>query len=174
MALYDIAVGDGHQRERGAILLQMLGGPTVARFRDAWAEKGESGPVIAIYTRQGGGNRECYCEGEPGSAKFAEAHVPAGCYAACNQELARHPLYITDRDDEFDSTYATFYFRAPGEYREVLTEAAGDPVDTDKRWQDAIDRISSGALRPAETAMADQLGAFLSGSSGDGPKIMEV
>jgi hypothetical protein len=189
MALYDIAVGDGHQHERGAVLLQLLGGPGVARFRDAWVEEGESGPVIAIYTRQGGGNRECYCEGEPGSVAFAAEHTPSRCYAACNQELVRHPLYITDRDDEFDSTYATFYFRAPTElpaglpeeFREVLAaalaalpEAAVDPVNTDERWKAAIDRIGKGETRPAETAMADQLGAFLSDPSPDGPKVMEI
>jgi hypothetical protein len=187
MALYDIAVGDGHQQERGAVLLQLLGGPDVARFRDAWVEKGETGPVIAIYTRQGGGNRECYCRDIP--EEFAEQHFPSRCSAACNEALAAHPLYLRDADDEFDSTYATFYFRAPGELpaglpddlREVLAvalaalpEVAGEPVNMDERWKVAIARLKSGDLRPAETAMADQLGAFLSDPSPDGPKVMEI
>jgi len=169
MALYDIAVGDGHQHERGAVLLAVLGAPHVARFRDAWVEKSADGPVVAIYTRQGGGNRECYCE------DYGRAHPDPSCYAACNEELARHPLYIRDADDDFDSTYATFYFRAPDdpEIRDALASIAQDPVDTDERWQAAIDRIRTGEMRPAETAMADQLGAFLSGPSG-GPKVMEV
>lgn len=172
MALYDIAVGDGHQHERGATLLQLLGWPAVARFRDAWVEKGESGPVIAIYTRQGGGNRECCCRDMP--EVFAEQHVPSRCSAASNEELARHPLYVTDRDDEFDATYTTFYFRAPDEVRGMLAGVAGEPVNMDERWKAAIDRISAGELRPAETAMADQLGVLLSDPAPDGPKVMEV
>ena len=171
MALYDLAVGDGHQRERGAVLLAVLGYPVVARFRDAWVEKSPDGPVIVIYTRQGGGNRECYCD------EYEDrAHVPEQCYAACNEALTEHPLYLRDADDSFDSTYATFYFRAPddAEIRDALASIAQDPVDTDARWQQAIDRIGRGELRPAETAMADQLGAMLADPSPDAPKIMEV
>ena len=183
MALYDLAVGDGNQRERGAILLTLLGNPDVARYRAAWVEKSEAGPVIAIYTRQGGGNRECYC------ADYGREHPDPSCYAACNEALAKHPLYLRDQDDGFDATYATFYFRAPAELpasvpadlREVMAAAlealpgiAVEPVDTDQRWQDAIARIQSGDLRPAETAMADQLGAMLADPSPDAPTIMEV
>jgi hypothetical protein len=169
MSLYEIAVADGNQRERGAILLAILGSPVVARFRDAWVEKGGDGPVIAIYTRQGGGNRECFCASEPG-----RAHVPDQCYAACNEALAAHPLYLRDADDSFDATYATFYFRAPDEFREALAEAAVEPVNMSERWQAAIERIGSGEMRPAEQAMADQLAAMLEDPSPDAPKIMEV
>jgi hypothetical protein len=170
MGLYDVVMGDGRQQERGALLLQMLGSPTVTRFRDAWAEKGDAGePVIAIYTRQGGGNRQCYCE------ELEREHVPEQCYAACNEELARHPLYVRDADDEFDATYATFYFRAPDQFRALLAAAAVDHVNMSERWQAAIDRVKAGELRPAETAMADQLGAFLTDPDpGDGPRIMEI
>lgn len=172
MGLYDIVMGDGRQRERGALLLQILGGPAVARFRDAWVEKGADGePVIAIYTRQGGGNRQCYC------GENDREHVPAQCYAACNEELARHPLYVRDADDDFDSTYATFWFRLPGtlhaDVRQALTEIACEPVNMSQRWQAAIDRVRGGELRPAETALGDQLAAFLN-DPGDGPHIMQV
>jgi len=170
MSLYDAAVADGRQHERGAVLLAILGNPVVARFRDAWVEKSGDGPVIAIYTRQGGGNRECYCDGgDPG-----RAHVPEQCYAACNEALAAHPLYLRDADDGFDATYATFYFRVPGEYRDALAEAAGDPVDTDARWREAIERIRRGEIRPAETAMMDQIAAALGDPSPDSPKIIRI
>jgi hypothetical protein len=176
MGLYDVVMGDGHQRERGALLLQILGVPTVARFRDAWVEKGDDGePVIAVYTRQGGGNRECYCDADPETPEFRAQHIPSDCYAACNEELARHPLYIRDADDDFDATYATFYFRVPEQFREVLAEGATEHVDMSDRWQAAIDRIGTGEMRPAETALADQLSAFLSDPDpGDGPRIMEI
>lgn len=169
MSLYEIAVADGHQRERGAVLLTILGHPVVARFRDAWVEKGDDGPVIAVYTRQGGGNRECFCN-EGGD----RAHVPEQCYAACNEALAAHPLYLRDADDSFDATYATFYFRPPDEFRDALAEAAVEPVDMSERWQAAIDRVASGKMRPAERAMADQLGAMLGDPSPGAPRVMEI
>ena len=174
MALYDIAVGDGHQRERGALLLTMLGNPVVKRYRDSWVEKGSDGePVIAIYTRQGGGNRECYCETED-CEPVAGQHTPDGCNAACNDALEAHPLYLRDADDDFDRTYATFFFSAPPEFRVILAASAVDPVDMSEVWQEAIDRIGRGEMRPAEVAMADQMGAFLTDPAPDSPRIMEV
>jgi hypothetical protein len=169
MSLYEIAVADGHQQERGAVMLMVLGNPVVSRFRDAWVEKGDDGPVIAIYTRQGGGNRECYCAETEG-----RKHVPEECYAACNEALAAHPLYLRDADDDLDATYATFYFRPPDELRYALTSAAVDPVNMSERWQAAIDRINSGELRPALRAMGDHLAAMIGDPSPDAPTIMEV
>jgi hypothetical protein len=169
MSMYEAAVADGNQGERGAVLLGMLGGPVVARFRDAWVEKSEDGPVIAVYTRQGGGNRECYCDSEP-----ERAHVPGQCYAACNEALAAHPLYLRDADDDFDRTYATFYFRAPEQWREVLAEAAVEPVNMSERWQEAIDRIGRGEVRPSLVAMMDQVTASLGDPSPDAPKVTRI
>jgi hypothetical protein len=82
--------------------------------------------------------------------------------------------HLRDADDSFDATYATFYFRAPDEFREALAEAAVEPVNMSERWQAAIERIGSGEMRPAEQAMADQLAAMLEDPSPDAPKIMEV
>ena len=56
----------------------------------------------------------------------------------------------------------------------MLAAIAVDPVDMSEVWQEAIDRIGRGEMRPAETAMADQLGAFLTDPAPDGPRIMEV
>lgn len=178
MGLYDVVMGDGKQGERGAVLLGVLANPVVARFRDAWVEKGDDGePVIAIYTRQGGGNRECYCD-TANCVPVPSQHVPANCYAACNEALAAHPAYLRDADDDFDGTYATFYFRVPEaagpEVRAALASIAGDRVNMSERWQQAIERVGSGDLRPAETALADQLAAFLSDESPGAPKVMEV
>ena len=169
MSMYEIAVADGHQHERGAILLAVLDNPVIARFRDAWVEKSDDGPVNVIYTRQGVGNRACSCGGE-----VKLTHVPENCHAACNEALQAHPLYLRDADDTYDSTYATFFFRAQEEYREVLDAAAVDPVDMHARWKAAIDRIERGEIRPAEAAMMDQFAAMLTDPSPDAPKIMEV
>jgi hypothetical protein len=60
--------------------------------------------VVAIYTRQGGGNRECWCDDYDNHEDY--------CLSANNEELTNHPNYLSDSDDDFDSTYATFYFDA--------------------------------------------------------------
>ena len=119
MSMYDMVAADGHQNLRGAFLLAALDNPDIGRFRDAWVEKSADGePVIAIYTRNGGGNREDYED------------VIA--------DLQDHPLYLRDADDDFDSTYATFYFRTPDELVEAFRESAGEPVNMSDRWQAAI------------------------------------
>lgn len=170
MSLYDLAVADGRQHDRGLVLLGMLGSPVVARYRDSWVEKSDDGPVIAVYTRQGGGNRHCYCD----SAEPGPAHVPASCYAACNEALQAHPLYLRDADDSFDATYATFYFKAPEQWREALAEAAVDPVDMSARWQEAIARVQGGDISPALLAAGNQIMAALSDASPGAPKVIEI
>lgn len=63
------------------------------RFRDCFITENEN---IAVYTRVGGGNRD---EG------YGE------------EELQAHPNYISDYDDDFDSTYATYVFSVPEEFK---------------------------------------------------------
>lgn len=60
--------------------------------------------LIAIHSRQGGGNRECYCDDY-------DDHED-GCLAVNNDELESHPQFEFYEDDEFDSTYTTHYFRS--------------------------------------------------------------
>lgn len=124
--LYNMALGDGREVQRGAAVLRMLGltFEDTGRFRDAWVEKGENGPVIAIYTRNGGGNRNDYEE------------VIAAMQA--------HENYLRDADDEFDSTYATFYFTVPDEWCDSLAQVAIEPVDMSAKWRSAIDAMGGG------------------------------
>jgi hypothetical protein len=35
MSMYEVAVADGRQHVRGAVLLAVLGNPVISRFRDA-------------------------------------------------------------------------------------------------------------------------------------------
>lgn len=75
-----------------------LGHPQRAfpRYRDCFVGmngKPEYDGKIVVYTRTGGGNREEY--------------------EADNNALARHPQYVTDFDDDFDSTFAWFIFDVP-------------------------------------------------------------
>ncbi len=172
MSLYNVVLGDGKQWQRGQALFAVLASAAdarVARFRDAWIERGEDGrPVIVIYTRTGGGNRECFCEAN------GRAHPHPDCYLAANETLAAHPLYLRDADDRFDPTYATFYFKVPDAYREALAGVAVDHIDMSARWQEAIARVGRGEVRPAETAMMDQIAAALSNPSPDAPRIIEI
>ena len=62
------------------------------RFRDCFIQDDE----IHVYTRVGGGNRNC---------GFGE------------EELQSHPNYLRDFDDDYDSTYATYVFSVPDEFK---------------------------------------------------------
>jgi hypothetical protein len=129
--------------------------PPPPRFREAWVETSPGGPVIALYLRQGGPNREGACE-------------------ASNRELAAHPLYLRDTDDRLDRTYCTFYFTVPAECADQLSAIAVPPVDMSARWEEAIARVQAGDFRPAELAMMEQLSAALTGESPDSPRVITI
>jgi hypothetical protein len=109
------------------------------RFRDAWVEKDDSQPTglrLVVYTRNGGNNRE-----------------------ECMPDFTGDPLYLSDKDDEYDSTYAAVYFRVPDPVPQSLLDecppefntretllakvrsVALDPVDMRARWERAIESI---------------------------------
>lgn len=101
------------------------------RFRDAWIEADTGGPVIRVHTRNGGGNRDTQA---PSITSYQS-----------------HPWYVRDEDDEFDSTYADFYFRpAPvqiggGELNQAsideLCSGAVEHVNMRERWETAIEQL---------------------------------
>ena len=63
------------------------------RFRDCWVtEEGN----IAIYTRVGGGNRNC---------GYGE------------DQLYEDPNFLNTYDDEYDNTYATYEFKVPEKWK---------------------------------------------------------
>ena len=141
MSMYGMVLGDGHEHDRGAVLLEILGIPNPGRYRDSWVEQDPTRPGkvrIAIYTRNGGGNREHYDE----DTKEGPECGCTGCVATF--VLPRHPLHIFNRDDEFDHTYATFYFAAPPKFEEQLAAIAQDPVNMDEVWRGIIDAMGGG------------------------------
>lgn len=91
MSFYNMLFG---QNPMADILLAIVGikRGDVERFRDAFVS--EDGTRIDVYTRTGGGNREDYPQ----------------------MALYRNPLFAGTRDDDFDSTYATFSFTIPAEF----------------------------------------------------------
>lgn len=140
--MYHMVFGTDHAQGATALLaiLGFASTSEVGRYRDAWVEKDSNGePVIAIYTRNGGGNREHYSYAEPPVSEGPECDC-TGCVGT--YRLPAHPLYIRDRDDDFDYTYATFYFKAPAEFRDALLNVASDePVDMSEKWHEAIDAL---------------------------------
>lgn len=61
-----------------------------------------------VHTRNGGGNRECYnC---PDYGDGPDGHDD-DCLAGVIEKLQEHPAYHGDWDNDFDYTYADFYFR---------------------------------------------------------------
>lgn len=85
-----------------ALILPMIGEKPgdFPRFRDCFTQD-EDHPeydnFIQVYTRTGGNNREGYAD------QIAD--------------VRKNPYYVDDYDDSFDSTYMTFVFRLPDEWK---------------------------------------------------------
>lgn len=105
----------------------------VGRFRDVYLRSANS--VIIIYTRNGGDNRVEYAE--------------------VMKNLARHPYYLTDWDDDFDNTYAYIAFKVPEDKQDeakLLTD--GSPLKTvgekfQQLTQDMENKVDSELTRRA-------------------------
>lgn len=115
MSLYNMLFGFNQQ---APVLLACLGisAGDVPRFRDCFIE----GENIVIHTRTGGGNRETY--------------------EAENDYLTQHACYLRDEDDDFDSTYANFYYKFPDEFAADLAALAAknESHTTSQKWQALI------------------------------------
>lgn len=75
------------------------------RNGDDW--EGRS-PVAVVHTRNGGGNRHCYCDHDYDTG--VTDHAPH-CTARAVEIMEAHPAHLTNEDNSFDSTYADFAFR---------------------------------------------------------------
>lgn len=85
------------------------------RFRDCFLTDDDN---IAIYTRVGGGNRNC---------GYGE------------ELLYEDPNFVKTYDDEFDSTYATYEFRVPDKWKEDFEKIKeGHFVDTSDEYKNYI------------------------------------
>jgi hypothetical protein len=109
------------------------------RIRDAWVERQPDGPpVMALYTRNGGGNRE-----------HDHTDGTEHCLGCRGEEATRHPRYLRDADDEFDSTYRTYWFAFPADlptdHKEALNDVAEEPRDMSEIWLQAINSIGGEA-----------------------------
>jgi len=118
MSLYNMLFG---VNSAAPVLLATLGltAGDVPCFRDCYID----GDNIVIHTRTGGGNREDY-EVE-------------------NEELQSNPFYVRDEDDDFDCTYANFYYRFPEEYADELKAMAAnaDSIKPSEKWEALLESL---------------------------------
>lgn len=146
MSLYNLLFG---QNQHAEFILATLGltPSDVGRFRDAFVADGQ----IAVYTRNGGGNRDDY--------------------QSVFDLLESHPNYLSDHDDDFDCTYATIYFSFPELWKEELTALSTGSFNPNARWHEKIESIKAGELTPAMKAFSDNLFKKLAEGTGG---IIEV
>src|SRR3990167_6526477 len=83
----------------------------IGRFRDCFVTDNQ----IAIYTRLGGGNKECFCESKNNSHE-------GFCYVTNIETMRAHPNFLYDQDDTFDETYCTYYFSFPDQFKDKLSK----------------------------------------------------
>lgn len=108
------------------IILPMLGKhpDEYPRFRDCFLkdkERPEYDNHIHVYTRVGGNNRNC---------GFGE------------EELESHPNFVTTFDDSFDSTYATYVFSIPDEWKEDYNKiTSGDYEGVSKTYLNQMCKV---------------------------------
>ena len=134
MSMYNLIFGQNKHSDLILALLH-LKKESVGRFRDAFITNGE----IAVYTRNGGGNRE-HWDYTYDNNEGADCPCP-GCIIT--HHLPKHPNYLRDEDDDFDSTYATIYFSIPTEIRELANSLESGNFNPDDRWAEKITTLEN-------------------------------
>lgn len=125
MSLYNAVFG---VNEAAPLLLQILAirADDVPRIRNVYYD----GEHIVIYTRTGGGNREYYA--------IKNDDNPDGPW---NSNITASPFYVRDEDDDFDSTYASFYFSIPPEFADVLKMMPAETETPSQQWKDLFETL---------------------------------
>jgi len=101
------------------------------RFRDIYLN--EDGTKIILFTRNGGGNRESY---------FPD-------------DIVEHPNYLTDYDDDFDSTYAYIEFSVPKGFKRLIKKlSTGEkPKSLKQKTDEYLEKLSKGEIEIPEQIM---------------------
>ena len=115
----------------------------IPRYRDSYID----GERLVIYTRTGGGNRDYYENLESCSSNYPDYFVegedhPSGPW---NDDLRDIPGFLYDSDDDYDCTYASFYYEIPDNFlylKDKLMSMARNETQ-EERWEAAIDRIKN-------------------------------
>lgn len=127
MSMYNMVFGENQHSD---LLLACLGlsRGDMGRFRDAFIQDG----MIAVYTRNGGGNRECWNDDCAGDC--------TGCHMT--NIIPEYKYYISDSDDEFDSTYATIFFEFPPHFKELLKSLEESETPAEK-WKLLFEKLEA-------------------------------
>ena len=136
----------------------------LGRFRDAYFTKEDDEVVIAIFARNGGGNRACWKE------EAKENTEDCNC-PGCTQQLfvPKMPGYIRDFDDDFDSTYCTTVFRLPDETEAIFAEIDLDLEDLVaeqtpiEKFKDLIEKLETPDYNGPEVQNAREVGRQIFG-----------
>lgn len=103
------------------LILPMLGEKhpdDYPRFRDCFVKDNNE---ICVYTRVGGENRNC---------GFGE------------EELYNHPNFLRTEDDDFDSTFGSYYFSVPEEWKEDYEKIiAGNIKGTSDKYKERLFKV---------------------------------
>jgi len=119
------------------------------RFRDIHLSS--DGSKILLFTRNGGGNRECWDREICDKVKIGEepcwVFTKDMCPPRMNEILKTHPFYIKDYDDEFDCTYAYFEFKTPGKLDsaldKILKAQGGPPKSLREKFNAAMKEMET-------------------------------
>jgi len=127
--------------------LDKFGEWKTGRYRDIFLD--DEGKTIVLFTRNGGGNRECEYFTDPEEIEKCEGcdwWNKDTCPARACVVLKKHPYYIEDWDDDFDCTYAYFKFRVPEQHRELsekLYKLQGAPGSVSEKFEGILKEIKS-------------------------------
>lgn len=119
--LYNVVFSENEYGPALVALLNEVQPIEVGRYRDAWVEHEGDNLLIRVHTRNGGGNRDVYDD----------------------PSMQAHPWYVRDEDQDFDCTYADYWFRPDltaldPTVSTALVMMAQAPVDITERWNAAI------------------------------------
>lgn len=150
MSLYGAIFG---KNPLSALVLEALGvgEADVPRFRDAYYD-GE-GNRLVIHTRTGGGNRDFYEHEDRCRAEYPEyftgENQPEGPW---NADLRKIPGFLYDADDDYDCTYADWYYSVPEAFAPIFSElkalGAGSEAKPAERWQSLLAGMREGEQTP--------------------------
>lgn len=119
MSLYNALFGENFSQRDFLFELLDKTPDDFGRYRDIYV----TDEYIVVHTRCGGGNRDDYED--------------------VFWEMEEHPLYIYDEDDDFDCTYANFYFAHPERFSELLKEMAKGTVTPSEKWKRLFESLEA-------------------------------
>lgn len=102
----------------------------LGRVRDIYLELRNGKPVVVVFTRNGGGNRECiYSDVDDDDMRETANSALCDCQGCViTYANERFNTYLYDEDWDFDFTYAYMYFSILPEYLEEVTQLVAQQV----------------------------------------------